>query len=55
MAADVSVTGIDTPREARLVIAADPEETVDFPTFPGRIRDALRDFRIPRERRRRDR
>ncbi|WP_316785034.1 hypothetical protein [Streptomyces sasae] len=55
MAADVSVTGIDTPREARLVIAADPEETVDFPTLPGRICDALRDFHIPRDHRRPDR
>ncbi|MFE5713436.1 hypothetical protein ACFQ7J_21805 [Streptomyces sp. NPDC056501] len=45
-AADVSVTGIDAPREARLTVAADPEETPDYPSLPSRIRDALRDFHI---------
>lgn len=44
--ADVSVTGIDAPREARLVLAADPEETNDFATLPARIREALRDAQI---------
>ncbi|MBD0673897.1 hypothetical protein [Streptomyces sp. CBMA156] len=43
---DVSVTGIDAPREARLNLVADPAETPDFATLPGRIRDALRDFLI---------
>ena len=44
---DVSVTGIDAPREARLNLVADPAETQDFATLPGRIRDALlRDFLI---------
>ncbi|MEV4999388.1 hypothetical protein [Streptomyces niveus] len=45
-AADVSVTGIDAPREAWLVIAADPEETADFAALPTRVREALRDFHI---------
>ncbi|MGQ4353030.1 hypothetical protein [Streptomyces drozdowiczii] len=45
-AADVSVTGIDAPREARLVIAADPEETADFAALPARVREALHDFHI---------
>ncbi|MFF9150420.1 hypothetical protein ACF1BN_36815 [Streptomyces sp. NPDC014861] len=45
-AADVSVTGIDAPREARLIPAADPQETPDYPSLPARIRDALRDFHI---------
>ncbi|MER7805087.1 hypothetical protein ABTX71_32745 [Streptomyces parvulus] len=43
---DVSVTGIDAPREARLNLVADPAETPDFATLPGRVRDALRDFLI---------
>ena len=43
---DVSVTGIDAPREARLNLVADPAQTPDFATLPGRIRDALRDFLI---------
>ncbi|GAA0438259.1 hypothetical protein [Streptomyces luteireticuli] len=45
-AADVSVTGIDAPREARLVIAADPDETPDYQALAGKIRAALRDFHI---------
>ncbi len=45
-AADVRVTGIDAPREAVLTLAADPEETPDFPSLLGRIRHALRDFHI---------
>ncbi|MET8816492.1 hypothetical protein ABZW47_31390 [Streptomyces sp. NPDC004549] len=45
-AADVWVTGIDAPREARLVITADPEETADFASLPSRVRGALRDFHI---------
>ncbi|WP_105975689.1 hypothetical protein [Streptomyces geranii] len=43
---DVSATGIDAPREARLTISADPAETPDYPELPGKIRDALRDFHI---------
>ncbi|MEU6355964.1 hypothetical protein ABZ896_42750 [Streptomyces sp. NPDC047072] len=43
---DVHVTGIDAPREARLVIAADPAETSDYASLPDRIRAALRDFLI---------
>ncbi|WP_446040786.1 hypothetical protein [Streptomyces sp. SID1121] len=45
-AADVSVTGIDAPREAWLVIAADPEGTADLASLPARVREALRDFHI---------
>jgi hypothetical protein len=45
-AVDVSWTGIDAPREARLVIAADPEEITDFPSLPQGIRAALRDSHI---------
>ncbi|MFJ8663508.1 hypothetical protein [Streptomyces sp. NPDC093795] len=45
-AADVSVSGIDAPREARLIPAADPAETPDYPSLHTRIRDALRDFHI---------
>ncbi|MGW5398076.1 hypothetical protein [Streptomyces sp. NPDC003952] len=45
-AADVSVAGIDAPREARLTPAADPEETPDYLSLPARIRDALSDFHI---------
>ncbi|MFF0484969.1 hypothetical protein [Streptomyces sp. NPDC004435] len=45
-AADVSVTGIDAPREARLIPAADPQETPDYSSLPARIRGALRDFHI---------
>ncbi|MER8237389.1 hypothetical protein [Streptomyces sp. NPDC094049] len=44
--ADVSVTGIDAPREARVTAAADPDETPDYVALPARIRDALRDFHI---------
>ncbi|MFZ3491625.1 hypothetical protein ACODT5_00030 [Streptomyces sp. 5.8] len=43
---DVSVTGIDAPREARLVIAADPAETPGYAGLAGKIRSALRDFHI---------
>ncbi|MGW0876571.1 hypothetical protein ACWD3J_39940 [Streptomyces sp. NPDC002755] len=43
---DVSVTGIDTPREARLVIAAEPAEVPDYLGLASRIRSALRDFHI---------
>ncbi|MFC9730828.1 hypothetical protein ACFWGM_34220 [Streptomyces roseolus] len=46
IAADVSVTGIDAPREARLIPAADPDETPDYACLPARIRDALRPFHI---------
>ncbi|MEW1699326.1 MULTISPECIES: hypothetical protein [unclassified Streptomyces] len=45
-ATDVSVSGIDAPREARLIPAADPEMTPDYPSLPARIRNALRDFHI---------
>jgi hypothetical protein len=44
--ADVGVTGIDAPREARLTIAADRAETPDYATLPSRIRAALRDFHV---------
>ncbi|MFD7161107.1 hypothetical protein ACFV9C_41440 [Kribbella sp. NPDC059898] len=44
--ADVSVTGIDAPREARLRIAANPTENPDFTSLPAQIRAALRDFHI---------
>lgn len=37
---------MDAPREARLIPAADPAETPDYPSLPTRIRDALRDFHI---------
>ncbi|MEV6383076.1 hypothetical protein AB0M31_27150 [Streptomyces sp. NPDC051773] len=43
---DVSVTGIDAPREARLVLSADPAKIPDHETLPDRIRAALRDFLI---------
>jgi len=43
---DVSVTGIDAPREARLTIAANRAETPDYTTLPSRIRAALRDFHV---------
>ena len=43
---DVSVTGIDAPREARLTLAADPAVTDDYEGFASRIRAALRDFHI---------
>ncbi|KNE83301.1 hypothetical protein AB0B04_19040 [Streptomyces xinghaiensis] len=44
--AEVSVTGIDAPREAHLRIAADPAETSDYVALPNRIRAALRDSLI---------
>ncbi|WP_331726428.1 hypothetical protein [Streptomyces sp. NBC_00470] len=44
--ADVSVTGIRAPREARLTLTADPADTPDLQSLPARIRDALRDFHI---------
>ncbi|MEV6680638.1 hypothetical protein AB0N09_27810 [Streptomyces erythrochromogenes] len=43
---DVSMTGIDAPREARLVIAAEPAEVADYRALAERIRSALRDFHI---------
>ena len=43
---DVSLTGIDAPREARVTIAADPEQTPDYRALPSRVRAALRDFHI---------
>jgi hypothetical protein len=43
---DTRVTGISAPREALLVIAADPAETDDYPALAGRIRGALRDALI---------
>ncbi|MGW6202212.1 hypothetical protein ACWF9B_00945 [Streptomyces sp. NPDC055089] len=45
-ATDVSVTGIDAPREAHLVLAAEPLETDNFDSLPTRVREALRDFHI---------
>ncbi|HEY3502029.1 MAG TPA: hypothetical protein VGN37_04455 [Actinocatenispora sp.] len=45
-AVDVSVTGIDPPRQARLIVSADPSEIPDHPTLARRIRDALRDCHI---------
>lgn len=43
---DVSVTGIDTPREARLRLSADPCEITDLERLPRRCRAVLRDFHI---------
>jgi hypothetical protein len=43
---DTSVTGIDAPREARLRLSADPDETPDHALLPDRIRAALRPFHI---------
>ncbi|MFJ2746193.1 hypothetical protein ACIO3O_41765 [Streptomyces sp. NPDC087440] len=43
---DVRVTGIDAPREARILIAADPAETPDYADLPARIRAAFRDFHL---------
>jgi hypothetical protein len=43
---DVSVTGIDAPREAHLHLSADPAEIPDFATLPQRIREALRHYLI---------
>jgi hypothetical protein len=43
---DTSVTGIDPPREARLLLSADPDETPDHALLPDRVRAALRDFHI---------
>lgn len=43
---EVSWTGIEAPREARLIIAVDPEEITDLPSLPRRIRAALRDSHI---------
>lgn len=43
---DVRVTGIDAPREALLIVAADPTETPNYEDLPSRIRYALRDFHI---------
>lgn len=43
---DVSLTGIDAPREARVIIAADPEQTPDYRALPNKVRSALRDFHI---------
>ncbi|MHA4816078.1 hypothetical protein ACXZ65_17175 [Streptomyces aculeolatus] len=45
-AAEVRVTGIDAPREARLNIFADPAETQDYSDLPQQIRAALRDFHL---------
>ncbi|MCX5215710.1 hypothetical protein OG689_41885 [Kitasatospora sp. NBC_00240] len=45
-AVDISVTGMDTPREARLRLYVDPGETADYAQLPERIRAALRDFQI---------
>ncbi|MEW1552314.1 hypothetical protein [Streptomyces tsukubensis] len=45
-AADVLVTGIDAPREARLTVIVDPAETPDHVTLAKRIRDSLRDFHL---------
>ncbi|MET9777669.1 hypothetical protein ABZ023_26000 [Streptomyces sp. NPDC006367] len=44
--ADVSVFGIDAPREAWIHLAADPAETPDFQHLPGRIRDALAPYHL---------
>lgn len=43
---DVSLTRIDAPCEARVIIAADPEEIPDYSALPSRVRAALRDFHI---------
>jgi hypothetical protein len=43
---DVSLTGIDAPREARVIIASDPAETPDYGALPRRVRAALRDFHV---------
>ncbi|MFJ3799972.1 hypothetical protein ACIPSJ_27285 [Streptomyces sp. NPDC090088] len=43
---EVTVTGVDAPREARLCISADPSEVTDFDSLPQRIRAALHDFQI---------
>ncbi|MFF1378700.1 hypothetical protein [Streptomyces sp. NPDC058308] len=43
---DVRVTGMDAPREARVQIAADPAETLDYADLPARIRKAFRDFHL---------
>lgn len=48
-AADVRVTGIDAPREAVMILSADPKETPDLPSLLGRIRNALRDVNIALE------
>lgn len=45
-AVSVSVTGIEAPREARIVLAADPAETPDFDKLPERMRGALHDYHI---------
>ena len=43
---DVYVTGIESPREARLCLAADPAETPHHADLPRKIRAALRDFHL---------
>ncbi|MFD9061508.1 hypothetical protein ACFVZ3_08325 [Kitasatospora purpeofusca] len=42
----LSVTGIEAPREARLHLTADPQETDGYTLLPARVRAALRDFHI---------
>ncbi|MER5890322.1 hypothetical protein ABT160_41395 [Streptomyces sp. NPDC001941] len=43
---DVYVTGIEAPRETRLILAADPVETDSYASLPRRIRLALRDYHL---------
>ncbi|MEU8779592.1 hypothetical protein [Streptomyces sp. NPDC048606] len=45
-AVDTCVSGIDSPREARLNIAVDPAETPGYTGLPDRIRAALRDSHL---------
>lgn len=45
-AADVSVSGIDAPREARLVVVVDPEDAPDHDMLVRRVWLTLRDRHI---------
>ncbi|MFE5325491.1 hypothetical protein ACFRCG_03595 [Embleya sp. NPDC056575] len=45
-AADVSVSGMDAPREARLVVVVDPGDAPDHDMLVRRVRRALRDRHI---------
>ncbi|WP_410583880.1 hypothetical protein [Amycolatopsis sp. lyj-108] len=43
---DTSVSGIEAPREALVVLSGNAEETADFATVPQPLRQALHDFAI---------
>jgi hypothetical protein len=47
-AVSVRVTGIEPPREVRLALAADPEDSGahEYEDLPARIREALRNFAV---------